>query len=460
MTLRDLFTIATLTLDARRTYQPGDISAKTGLEKQVDGTWAPPEKSEQPKNGESTDDKLKAAGIEKKTNSAGALMFTKNNENIGAILHMGDKYAGIYYKNGGKYDGSVGKFSSQKEAVNALSEHLLTHKIKTTPKPAPASKPAAKPQPKPLTGSTKISLSQIKKEEPKKEPSQSIDLEQKGKKEGLTYEEITKNPNNYNSLRKYEKPTITPDGFEQYKGVYVIDEKLRKSLDKARSKWSDDEEAGIRKWMQVCDGDPYYDIQSYLRDSKNYIGYDDVHGTDKWEKYQNKYTGGMKKEAIEQTVKNIDGAFKKTPPIGTNLVVYHGEGSNSNGLNYSMFRNIWGVKGKSYNKVLEQLKAHEGEEFVNNQYLSTAVNEKGAKGWHDSKMEVKIKVPKDKRGIFIQPLQGITDRPEQDYDDTENELLLNRHSRYKLDKVEMGKNRAGGKAILVTLTLLDDGVSK
>lgn len=34
--------IACLLQDARRTYNPGEISPTTGLEKQDDGSWAPP----------------------------------------------------------------------------------------------------------------------------------------------------------------------------------------------------------------------------------------------------------------------------------------------------------------------------------------------------------------------------------------------------------------------------------
>ena len=52
----------TETMDARRVYNPGDISPNTGLEKQDDGTWAPPKKDK------STDKEIQHGDVFKNKN--------------------------------------------------------------------------------------------------------------------------------------------------------------------------------------------------------------------------------------------------------------------------------------------------------------------------------------------------------------------------------------------------------
>ncbi len=377
------------TIDARKTYNPGDISPNTGLEKQTDGSWAPPKKVD---NGD-----IKHGDLYKKED--GTILRVKILEGKGYNIQV--KFPGkntihsAVYKDPKVIKDFIGK---AKKIGNDPKTSL--DKINVSSKESPAK------QKPPLTAQTKIKVKKERIENP-------------------LFAEPEK-----------EKPTVT-NGYESYQGIKTIDNKLRPKWKQLYDKLKDPEYDAISAWQEPMSGDKYQDFQAYARDPVNY---------DERKQY-------LSKDEVAQHVKNMDSAFKKTPAIGTNLTVVSGQSD------YNMFYNAWGIKEKNIDKLAEALKNRVGETLTNKSYLSTSVNEKGAEGWHeDSKVEIRVDVPKDKRCMYLTPLS--IDNNEYTEDDLENELLINRGAKYRLDEVKVGRNRGGRKAVLVKMTLVSDGVKE
>lgn len=434
--------IACLLQDARRTYNPGEISPTTGLEKQDDGSWAPP------KNGGAVKE-IKHGDVF--TNKNGDVARIRDEGALGIIVDIkrkGEKSAknvvvktlekaqellkqqGIteYHSNSPK--GALSKLlnnnNTQTKAQPNPAEKKPTKPAGTQPNPAQKTTTATKPAKPPLTGETKISITPTMKAELKKLLSQPA-----------------AKPEAEKSETSAERPTVT-NGFESWQGIKELDKKLLPKWRQLRGKMKDSEYDAVKTWKEI-DRDPYLEIQAYTRDPVNYS-----------HMKNGQQVRDLTKEQVEGIVKNLDTAFKKAPAVGSNLTVVSGQSDRS------LFYNAWGIKERNTDKLAEALKKHVGETLTNKSYLSAAVNEKGARAWHKrSDIEVRIDVPKDKKAIYLGNMEEDDYKGEDPKDDgNENELFINRGAKYRLDEVKVGRNRGGKKAVLVRMTLVGDGTEK
>lgn len=435
MTLEQLFLSAKETQDAK--YNTWEISPVTGLQKQPDGTWKEPQKEQEQSQKEAPAKKENSVEFNYTESPNGEYYEVTTNSNkskykqfqIRPSLKGNGNYTALYVKTN-KYGVKLAHYMPEIKAgtlenVKQQLEALVNG--------------ANQPKQKQLTAETKIKLSQIKPEQSKQQTTQKIEKPVETKKQ----EPLSAWEKEEQQIkeRESEKPTLK-DGYESWKGIINIDKKLRPKWEALSNKLSATERDAINTWADPFGGDPYIDIQAYTRDPTNYRSYDDG---DRKSPYR------LTNKKAEAIVKGMDSAFKKAPTVGTDLVVFSGQG------NHSMFYNSLGIK-ETKDKLVNELQKHIGETITNKSYLSTSVNEKGAAMWHDTPVELRIKVPKDKKGIYLNA--GRIDNYKYTKDNDENELLLNRGAKFKIIKAETKRNRAGKKAALVELELVDDGVKK
>lgn len=426
----------------RKLYKPGEISPNTGLEKKQDGSWGTPSKTE----------------------SEFTVLSAKEFKNLNTTKKR--KYLLKLYDETSKATKTkptefwINKIKSEKsESLNLiyglLPKHLLSNqnsKEEKIKKPSPVKRKT------PLTGKTIITVkaenksvhkennfekTKNKKQEEPKGIQSEINRAIRNGDEKL-YQSITAMPKDYalTEAPKGDKDTLTING-KSYNSYYYI--------------------RNIDKYLRPRS------INYYKTLDKNIIGTLSFY-TFNGDKYMNKVLRGEENMTplVEQSIKNMDTAFRNCPELGTDMLLYRY--TNPEEIGNMLKINLNEVKincplwnDDSLNDVEKILKKQIGKKFQNAAFCSTNANKKNTiKKTYP--IVYRIKTPKKTKALYLSPISNnrfSNADVKKLNSNVENEVLLNRNSKFIIDNVTredlpdiwLGNQT---KRIIVDLTLLDE----
>ena len=171
---------------------------------------------------------------------------------------------------------------------------------------------------------------------------------------------------------------------------------------------------------------------------------------------------------VEQSIKNMDTAFRNCPELGTDMLLYRY--TNPEEIGNMLKINLNEVKincplwnDDSLNDVEKILKKQIGKKFQNAAFCSTNANKKNTiKKTYP--IVYRIKTPKKTKALYLSPISNnrfSNADVKKLNSNVENEVLLNRNSKFIIDNVTredlpdiwLGNQT---KRIIVDLTLLDE----
>lgn len=131
---------------------------------------------------------------------------------------------------------------------------------------------------------------------------------------------------------------------------------------------------------------------------------------------------------INTKITNLINVVDKSK-VGKNIVVWRG--AESDFIDTLLGNIVSDIPKSEINKILKQI-VDKGVEFEEKGMMSTSIHPGGAHG----KTMMKINIPKDAKGLYIEP---ITKKETSSWEHPEDELLLQRGYKLKVKNVNYNK---------------------